>query len=208
MKERPAVDPSALLSASAQIFGNVEIGSESSIWPNVVMRAESHHIRIGRYTNIQDFVMIHIGYSNATEIGDFCSITHHATVHGCKIEDDCLIGINAVVMDGAEIGRGSIVAGAAMIREDTVFAPGAIIAGVPAKQIGERDCARANRKNAWIYHWNAQAYKRGGHRAWTGEQYERWLEELDRKLETDADLIGLRPVGSARPVHGPDPTEE
>jgi carbonic anhydrase/acetyltransferase-like protein (isoleucine patch superfamily) len=185
------IDPSVYLSPSAQIFGNVEIGVESSIWPNVVIRAESHHVRIGRYTNIQDFVMIHIGFSNATEIGDFCSITHHATIHGCKIEDDCLIGINAVIMDGAEIGKGSIIAGAAMIREEAIFPPGAIIAGVPAKQIGERDSARANRRNAWIYHLNAQSYRRGEHRAWTGADYEHWLEDLDRLLETDADLVDL-----------------
>lgn len=193
MNESPTIDPSVFLSPSAQLFGYVEIGAESSIWPNVVIRAESNHVRIGRYTNIQDFVMIHIGYTNATEIGDFCSITHHATIHGCKIEDDCLVGINAVVMDGAEIGRGSIIAGAAMIREDSIFPPGAIIAGVPAKQIGERDAARANRKNAWIYHLNAQSYKRGEHRAWTGAEYESWLKDLDRKLESDADLLGLRP---------------
>ncbi|HIF91673.1 MAG: gamma carbonic anhydrase family protein [Myxococcales bacterium] len=192
MSEEPKIDSSSFVSPSAQLFGNVEIGSESSIWPNVVIRAECQFARIGRYTNIQDFVMIHIGYSHATEIGDFCSITHHATVHGAKIEDDCLVGINAVVMDGVEIGRGSIVAGGAMIREDSVFPPGAIIAGVPAKQIGERDSSRANRKNAWIYHLNAQAYKRGEHRAWTGPKYERWLRELEERIETDSDLAGLR----------------
>jgi carbonic anhydrase/acetyltransferase-like protein (isoleucine patch superfamily) len=136
--------------------------------------------------------MIHIGFTNATEIGDFCSITHHATIHGCKIGDDCLVGINAVIMDGAEIGRGSIIAGSTMIREDSVFAPGAVIAGVPAKQIAERDSARANRKNAWVYHRNAQAFARGDYRAWTGEDYESWLEELEKKLSTDSDLIGIR----------------
>jgi len=192
MNKTPTIDPSVFLSPSAQLFGNIEVGPESSIWPNVVIRVESNHVRIGRYTNIQDFVMIHIGYSNSTEIGDFCSITHHTTVHGCKIEDDCLVGINAVVMDGAEIGKGSIIAGGAMIREESIFPPGAIIAGVPAKQIGERDCARANRRNAWIYHLNAQSYIRGEHRAWTGAQYESWLEELDEKLESDADLLGIR----------------
>jgi carbonic anhydrase/acetyltransferase-like protein (isoleucine patch superfamily) len=191
MTKKPQIDPTVFVSPSAQIFGNVEIGPESSIWPNVVIRVESQLARIGRYTNIQDFVMIHIGYSNATEIGDFCSITHHATVHGAKIDDDCLIGINAVVMDGVEIGRGSIVASSAMIREDSVFTPGAIIAGVPAKQIGERDSSRANRKNAWLYHLNAQAYKNGEQRAWTGPEYDRWLQELEEKLETDADLTGL-----------------
>ena len=192
MSESPEIDPSVFVAATAQIFGKVEIGLESSIWPNVVIRAEAQHVRIGRYTNIQDFVMIHIGFTNATEIGDFCSITHHATIHGCKIGDDCLVGINAVIMDGAEIGRGSIIAGSTMIREDSVFAPGAVIAGVPAKQIAERDSARANRKNAWVYHRNAQAFARGDYRAWTGEDYESWLEELEKKLSTDSDLIGIR----------------
>ena len=166
----PRIDPSVFVAATAQLFGAVEIGAGSSIWPNVVVRAEANHVKVGRYTNLQDFVMIHIGYGHPTEIGDFCSITHHATVHGCRIEDDCLVGINAVVMDGAVIGRGSI------------------IAGVPAKRIAERDNARANRMNAWQYHWNAQAYRRGDHRAWTGPEYEAWLREIAAKIERDEDL--------------------
>ena len=186
------VDPSVYVSESAQMFGKIAIGAESSIWPNVVIRAESHEIKIGRYTNLQDFVMVHIGYGHSTEVGDFCSITHHTTIHGCKIEDDCLIGINAVVMDGAVIGKGSIVAGGAMIREDSEFAPGSIIAGVPAKQIAERDSSKANRQNAWQYHWNAQAYKRGEHRSWDGPEYETWMRELILKIERDEDLTGIR----------------
>ena len=192
MSEVPEIDPGVFVAPTAQIFGNVQIGVESSVWLNVVIRAETQYVRVGRYTNLQDFVMIHVGYEHATEIGDFCSITHHATIHGCKIDDDCLVGVNAVVMDGATIGTGSIVAGGAMIREDAIFPPGSIIAGVPAKQIGERDSARANRRNAWLYHWNAEAYKRGDHRSWTGPEYERWILELAEKLETDADLAGIR----------------
>jgi carbonic anhydrase/acetyltransferase-like protein (isoleucine patch superfamily) len=95
-------------------------------------------------------------------------------------------------MDGAVIGRGSIVAGGAMVREGDVFPPGSIVAGVPARQIAERDSARPNRQNAWLYHRNAQAYIRGEHRAWTGPEHERWLAELNRALETDADLAGIR----------------
>lgn len=192
MSRTPDIDPSVFVAPTAQIFGNAQIGAESSIWPNVVIRAECQHVRVGRYTNLQDFVMIHVGYEHATEIGDFCSIAHHATIHGSKIENDCLVGINAVVMDGAMIGAGSIVAGGAMIREDSIFGPGSIIAGVPAKQIGERDSARANRRNAWLYHRNAAAYKHGDHRAWTGPEYERWILELAERLETDADLTGIR----------------
>lgn len=186
------IDPSVFVHPTAQLYGRVSIGAESSVWPNVVVRAESHEVRIGRYTNIQDMVMIHIGYEHPTVIGDFCSITHHATIHGCQIEDDCLIGINAVVMDGAIIGKGSIVAGGAMIREDSTFDPGSIIAGVPAKKIAERDSARANRQNAWQYHWNAQAYERGEHRAWDSPEYAAWMRELAEKIERDEDLEGIR----------------
>lgn len=192
MSADPTIDPSVYQHESALLYGKITVGAESSIWPNVVLRAEANEIRIGRYTNLQDFVMVHIGYGHSTEIGDFCSITHHTTVHGCKIEDDCLIGINAVVMDGAVIGEGSIVAGGAMIREESEFPPGSIIAGVPAKQIAERDSSKANRQNAWQYHWNAQAYKRGGHRAWDGAEYEAWMREMVDKIDRDEDLTGIR----------------
>lgn len=192
MSSRETIHPSVFLHPTAQLYGRVSIDAESSVWPNVVVRAEANEVRVGRYTNLQDFVMIHVGYGDSTEIGDFCSITHHATVHGCRIEDDCLVGINAVVMEGAVIGRGSIVAGGAMIREGSEFAPGSIIAGVPAKQIAERDSARPNRLNAWQYHWNAKAYARGDHRSWTGPEYEAWLREITLAIETDADLTGIR----------------
>ena len=79
-----------------------------------------------------------------------------------------------------------------MVKEGDVFPPGSIIGGVPAKRLGERDSARANRMNAWQYHWNAQAYKRGEHRAWAGPDYAAWMAEIRVKLESDADLIGIR----------------
>ena len=100
-----------------------------------------------------------------TTIGDFCSITHHATVHGCVIGDHCLVGVGAVIMDGAVIGRGSIVAGGACVTEGSVFPEHSIVAGVPATQIGERDCARPNRLNAWLYHRNAERTRAGDERA-------------------------------------------
>ena len=190
--EQQQIDKSVYIAPGVQFYGNITIGAESSVWPNVVMRAEAHEIRIGRYTNIQDFTMVHVGQGTSTEIGDFCSITHHATVHGCRIEDECLIGINAVVMDGAEIGRGSIVAGGAMIREEARFPAGSIIAGVPAKQIGERDSSQANRINAWHYQRNARAYQRNEHRAWTGPDYATWLADLVEKVKTNADREVLK----------------
>lgn len=179
---------SLFIDPSAQLYGQIRVAEGSSIWPNVVIRAEAQEVRIGRYTNLQDFVMVHVGYEHATQIGDFCSITHHATVHGAVVEDHCLVGIHATIMDGAVVGKGSIVAGGAVITEGSQFPPGSIIAGVPAKRIGERESARANRLNAWQYHRNAQAYRRGDHRAWVGPEYRAWLEDIQQAIATDRDL--------------------
>jgi len=182
------VHESAWIADSARLHGRVSIGEGSSVWHNAVLRAECCEIRIGRMTNIQDFVMVHVGYEDATTIGDFCSITHHATVHGCTIEDHCLVGINAVVMEGARIGRGSIVAGGAVVREGASYPPGSIIAGIPAKKIAERDNARANRLNAWLYHRNAQHTRRGNYRAWEGAEFDAWRRAKRAEVEADRDL--------------------
>jgi carbonic anhydrase/acetyltransferase-like protein (isoleucine patch superfamily) len=177
----------AWIAPSALLSGRVEVAAGASLWHNVVARAECQQIAIGRMSNIQDFVMIHVGYESPTRIGDFCSITHHTTIHGCTIEDDCLIGINAVIMDDAVIGRGSIVAGGAMVTGGKVFPPGSIIAGVPAKLIGERDSARANRMNAWLYHYNALATRRGLQRAWEGPEFEAWRAAKQAEVDADRD---------------------
>jgi carbonic anhydrase/acetyltransferase-like protein (isoleucine patch superfamily) len=185
------IHPTVWRAPGVQIYGRVTICEEVSLWPGVVIRAEANEVHIGRYSNLQDFVMVHIGYDAPTRVGEFCSITHHTTIHGCTIEDHCLIGINACIMDGAVIGRGSIVAGGAMVKEGSEFPPGSIIAGVPAKQIAERDMARDNRLNAWQYHLNKRAYERGDHRAWTGDEYRAWLAEKRKQIEADRDLLEL-----------------
>ena len=177
MSDGVEVHPGAWLAPSAQLYGKISIGEGSSVWHNAVLRAECEHISIGRNTNIQDFVMVHVGYDHPTKVGDFCSVTHHATIHGCTIGDAVLVGIGAVVQDGAEIGAGSIVAGGAVVREGAVFPPSSIIAGVPAKLIAERNSTAANRLNAWQYCRNAEGYRDGNHRVWTGAEHEAWLRK-------------------------------
>lgn len=178
----------AWVAPGVQVYGDVEVGAGSGLWPHAVLRAEAWSIRVGRLTNIQDFVMVHVGYDSPTVIGDFCSITHHATIHGATIEDCVLVGIGAVVMDGARIGAGSIVAGGAVVREGDAFGPGSIIGGTPARVLAERDSARANRMNAWLYHRNAEAYRRGEHRAWDGEDFELWKRAKAAEIADDRDL--------------------
>jgi carbonic anhydrase/acetyltransferase-like protein (isoleucine patch superfamily) len=183
-----AIDASAWIAPSAQIYGAVSIGPGSSIWHNAVLRAECQFIRVGRMTNLQDFVMVHVGYDDPTTIGDFVTVAHHSTVHGCTLGDAVLVGVGAVIMDGAVIGAGSIVAGGAVVPEGRRFEPGSIIAGVPAKAIAVRENARANRLNAWLYHRNAQFYREGQHRAWDGPEYEAWLKAKRAEIEADLDL--------------------
>jgi len=178
-----SIDESVWIAASAELYGKITVAADSSIWPHCVIRAECLEVRVGRMSNLQDFVMIHVGYDDPTLIGDFCSITHHATVHGATIEDQCLIGIGAVVMDGAVIGRGSIVAPGAVVREGTIIPPGSVVAGVPGKVIRERDSSRDNRVNALVYHRNAQAYRRGDHRAWEGPEFQAWVKEKTHEIE-------------------------
>jgi carbonic anhydrase/acetyltransferase-like protein (isoleucine patch superfamily) len=153
-------DP-AFIHPTALIFGRVTIGRGASVWPYAVFRAEVFEIVVGERTNIQDFVMIHVGNRTPTIIGRDCSITHHATLHGCEIGDACLIGIGATVMDGAKIGANSIVAGHAIVTEGSVFPENSIIGGSPARLIKSRDNGRANRRNALFYHLNALNYARG-----------------------------------------------
>lgn len=171
---------------TARVYGKVEIGAEASLWPYAVIRAEGFHARIGRCTNLQDHVMVHVGYHTPTVVGDYCSITHRVVLHGCTIGDNCLIGIGATVMEGAVIGENSIVAGHSYVADNTIIPPNSIVMGTPAKVVRTRNSFVANRVNALLYGRNAAAYAGGDHRAWDGPEYEaelrRWTEEAEREL--------------------------
>ena len=132
----------AYLDPTARVHGQVEIGEQASLWPYTVIRAESRHVRIGRYTNLQDHVMVHVGYHAPTIVGDYCSITHRVVLHGCTIGDNCLIGIGATVMEGVTIGENSIVAGHTFVADNTVIPPNSIVMGTPAKVVRTQEQLR------------------------------------------------------------------
>lgn len=158
------LDDPAWIHDTALLYGKISVGPQVSIWPNVVMRAEMHEIIIGRRSNIQDFVMIHVGGGASTIIGENCSITHHCTIHGASIGDNCLIGINATLMDRVVIGKNCIVAGHTIIKEDTVIPDNSIVVGSPGKVVRTRDSGEANRHNADFYYKNALNYSNGIYR--------------------------------------------
>lgn len=177
-------DP-AFIHASAAIYGKVTIGPGASVWPNAVFRAEMHEITVGPYSNIQDFVMLHVGAQTGTHIGAHCSISHHATVHGCTIGDNCLIGINATVMDGAVVGDNTIVAGHCIVSNDARIPPNSIVAGVPGRVIKSRNNWVANRLNAFVYHHNGLAYAVGEHRRWDGPEWTEVFQAERARLEAE-----------------------
>jgi carbonic anhydrase/acetyltransferase-like protein (isoleucine patch superfamily) len=130
----PVIPSSCYVDVSAQVIGDVVLGEQSSIWMNAVVRGDVHSIRIGAQSNVQDCAVLHgMRHLYSVRIGDRVTIGHNATVHGCLLEDEVLIGIGAVVLNDARIGAGSIVAAGAVIPEHMVIPPGSLVAGVPGK---------------------------------------------------------------------------
>jgi carbonic anhydrase/acetyltransferase-like protein (isoleucine patch superfamily) len=130
----PRVHPTAYIDDSAQIIGDVEIGEESSVWMCVVIRGDIHRIRIGRRTNIQDGTIVHVMRgTHATTIGDAVTVGHGAILHGCTIEDRCLIGMGATLLNGVTIGHDSIVAAGTLLPESAMVPPRSLVMGAPGK---------------------------------------------------------------------------
>ena len=132
----PKIGENTWLAETATIIGDVEMGSDCSIWYNAVIRGDVNSIKIGNKVNIQDNAMVHCTYQkSATEIGNNVSIGHNAIVHGCTLKDNVLIGMGAIVMDDCVVESNSIVAAGAVVTANTHIGEGEIWAGVPAKKV-------------------------------------------------------------------------
>ena len=158
----PQIAASAYIDPSAQVIGDVTVGERSSIWPNVTARGDVNSIRIGDETNIQDNSVLHCDAGLfPLNIGSRVTVGHLAMIHGCTIEDDCLIGIGAVVLNGAKIGAGSVIAAGAVVPEGAEIAPHSMVMGVPAKVKRPLTDAERDRfsQNAKHYVEAAQIYR-------------------------------------------------
>jgi carbonic anhydrase/acetyltransferase-like protein (isoleucine patch superfamily) len=129
----PDVSDSAWVAGGATLIGSVTIGARSSVWFATVLRADGDRIVVGEETNLQDGVVVHADPGFPVSVGDRVSVGHRAVVHGCTVEDDVLIGMGAVVLNGAHIGHSSLVAAGAVVLEGTAVPPRSLVAGVPAK---------------------------------------------------------------------------
>lgn len=158
----PTFGTNCFLAETAVVVGEVVMGDNCTVWYNAVVRGDVHSITIGNNTNIQDGAIIHCTYQKAkVTIGSNVSIAHGAVVHGCTIADNVLIGMGAIVMDGAEVGENSVIAAGAVVLAGTVVESGSIYAGMPARKvkiIGE-EMKETIRRTAMNYPMYADWYK-------------------------------------------------
>ncbi|ALV44438.1 gamma carbonic anhydrase family protein [Arthrobacter alpinus] len=157
----PTVDESAFVAHTAVLIGRATLGADSSAFYGVVMRADTNSISVGAGSNLQDNVVLHADPGFPTSVGNGVSVGHGAVIHGCTVEDDCLIGMSATIMNGAVIGAGSLVAGGAVVLEGAIIPPGSLVAGVPAKvrrELGAEELEHV-RQNASNYVALARKHK-------------------------------------------------
>lgn len=151
----PTVDESTFLAETATLIGNVHVGKKSSIWYGAVLRGDSDSIHIGNRSNVQDNAVVHVDPGFPVEIGNDCIVGHLALVHGAKIGNNVLVGMNSTVLNGAEIGDYSIIGANALVTSGTIIPPNSLVLGSPAKVV--KKITKAQRENI---ERNAEAYVR------------------------------------------------
>jgi carbonic anhydrase/acetyltransferase-like protein (isoleucine patch superfamily) len=131
---KPTIPDTCFVDESAQIIGDVVLGEHASVWMNAVVRGDVHEIRIGAHSNVQDNSVLHgMKQQWGVYLGEYVTVGHSVTLHGCVIEDRCLIGMGSIILNGAKIGAGSIIAAGTLIAERTVVEPGSLWMGSPGK---------------------------------------------------------------------------
>ncbi|GAA4616489.1 gamma carbonic anhydrase family protein [Saccharopolyspora hordei] len=129
----PQIPPEAFVAPGAALIGRVRLGARASVWYNAVLRGDQEDISVGEASNIQDGCVVHADPGFPAHIAAGVTVGHKAVLHGCTVEEGCLIGMGAVVLNGARIGAGSLVAAGAVVLEGTEVPPGSMVAGTPAK---------------------------------------------------------------------------
>ena len=154
----PRIPETCYVDESAQVIGDVVLGEHASIWMCAVVRGDVNSIRIGSYSNIQDCSVLHGMLGKFTvELGDWVTVGHSVTLHGCAIEDRCLIGMGAVILNGARVGHDSIIAAGTLITEGTVIEPGSLVMGSPGKV--RRQLSEEEKAGILVYGRNYLGYK-------------------------------------------------
>ena len=143
LRKQPTLGPGVYIASTAVVLGDVTLGAHSSVWYNAVLRGDINHIVVGDYSNIQDNSVLHLADDFPCILGKYVTVGHSAIVHACTVEDECLIGMGATILDGAIIGAQSIVGANALVTQGMIVPPGSMVLGSPAKVV--RALAQADR---------------------------------------------------------------
>ena len=135
LQDFPEIEDSVFISPGSIVIGHVILAEDVSVWYNAVLRADINTIAVGSRSNIQDGSVLHLENDRACIIGADVTIGHKAIIHGCTIEDGCLIGMGAIILNGAVLKKGCVIGAGAVVKENTIVEPGALYVGVPARKI-------------------------------------------------------------------------
>jgi carbonic anhydrase/acetyltransferase-like protein (isoleucine patch superfamily) len=151
------IDPSAFIATGAVVLGDVTLGKETSVWYNAVIRGDMAPITVGDQTNLQDMSVVHVDEGVPCSIGRRVGVGHRAVLHGCTVEDECLVGIGAILLNRVTVGTGSVIAAGAVLPERMVVPPGSLVMGVPGRVVRPVDERLAARIRTTWEHYVALA---------------------------------------------------
>lgn len=162
--KNPKVHESTYIAPGAHVVGDVELKEDTSVWFNAVIRGDNDRITIGKGSNIQDGVVVHVDEGFPVEVGENVIVGHNVTLHGCTVKDGALIGMGATVLNGAVVGEGALVAAGALVAEGSVIEPGTLVVGVPAKPVAKLDEQKRERIKRGAEHYieNGRLYIKEG----------------------------------------------
>jgi carbonic anhydrase/acetyltransferase-like protein (isoleucine patch superfamily) len=145
------------------VLGDVTLGAAASVWYACVLRADMDRIVVGEATNIQDGTVVHVDAGRPALIGARVGIGHRAVIHGCAIEDECLVGMGSILLNGVRVGTGSVIAAGAVVTENTIIPAGSLVMGVPGRVVrGVDDALRARIHGTWQHYVEQAARHRAG----------------------------------------------
>lgn len=149
LRKQPTIGSNVYIASTAVVLGDVTLGAHSSVWYNAVLRGDINRIVVGEYSNIQDNAVLHLADDYPCILGRYVTVGHSAIVHACTVEDECLIGMGATILDGAVIGAQSIIGANALVTQGTVVPPGSMVLGSPAKVVRQLTSEQRDSLRGW-----------------------------------------------------------
>lgn len=153
----PSIDASAFVAPGAIVVGDVRLGPRASVWYGAVLRGDMDRIVVGEATNLQDGTIVHVDEGVPCLVGSRVGVGHRAVLHGCVVEDECLVGMGAILLNHVRVGTGSVIGAGAVVPEGVAIPPGSLVLGVPARVVRQVDAVLRERIHATVEHYLALA---------------------------------------------------